>query len=669
MQVREAGSAAAEVPLGSLRRYTQWSLAAMAALPVLLPAVELVLRDLELSVKLATGIVLVAVGIEQWRLVLAGMAGLDRRRPGVVRAAAAAAAGLALWGAFASWSAASPVWALPFGMVASGAAIGIGERARRRLVGAACGLCAVVGAIAGLADEGARQAVGLAVVGGVMVAACAWIILASIWIWDMTLRLDQARSTAAELAVLRERLRFSGELHDVQGHHLEAIALKAELAGRLVGVDDDAARRHAADAQQLARTALGETRALVQGYRRTDLATELENAVGILRAAGVTATVTGSPREIPADCSRCSARSSARRPPTCCATARRSAARSSWRARARTSSCACPTTAARARGTAIRATDRASRDCGTASPPPAGAWTRRPARARLRAVGSRPRWRITVIRLLLADDEDLIREALVALLDLEPDLTVVAQAGDGERAVALAAQHEPDLVVLDLEMPHLDGVEAARRILAHRQVPVVLLTRHARPGVLRRALAAGVRAFVPKTTPAQRLSRILRDVHAGGRYVDSEVAASALTEDAGPLTGRELELLRLVREGMSAPAIAGHVNLARGPCATTSRPHGEARRPEPHRGGPHRLRAGLDLVARATARHGSPGGQAEVRGAFGATLTRPHSGCRRSQPPIDPEATAQPRSQAVPMTQKIAPSTSIWRTADPAPGR
>ena len=132
-----------------------------------------------------------------------------------------------------------------------------------------------------------------------MVAACAWIILASIWIWDVTLRLDEARSAAAELAVLRERLRFAGELHDVQGHHLEAIALKAELAGRLVGVDDEAARRHAADAQQLARTALGETRALVQGYRRTDLATELENAVGILRAAGVEATVTGSPREIP----------------------------------------------------------------------------------------------------------------------------------------------------------------------------------------------------------------------------------------------------------------------------------------------------------------------------------------------------------------------------------
>ncbi|ADB54032.1 response regulator transcription factor [Conexibacter woesei] len=169
-----------------------------------------------------------------------------------------------------------------------------------------------------------------------------------------------------------------------------------------------------------------------------------------------------------------------------------------------------------------------------------------------------------MIRLLLADDEDLIREALATLLELEPDLVVVAQAGDGERAVALAAEHAPDLVVLDLEMPVFDGVEAARRILSRRQVPVVLLTRHARPGVLRRALASGVRGFVPKTTPADRLARILRDVHAGGRYVDSEIAATALTEDACPLTERELEVLRLVREGLSAGAIADAAHLAPG---------------------------------------------------------------------------------------------------------
>jgi len=169
-----------------------------------------------------------------------------------------------------------------------------------------------------------------------------------------------------------------------------------------------------------------------------------------------------------------------------------------------------------------------------------------------------------MIRLLLADDEDLIREALATLLELEPDFKVVAQAGNGRAAVQLAAEHQPDLVVLDLEMPELDGVSATEAILAARQVPVVLLTRHARPGVLRRALAAGARAFVPKTTPADRLARILRDVHAGGRYVDSEIAATALTEGTCPLSPRELDLLRHVHAGRSASAIAAVVHLAPG---------------------------------------------------------------------------------------------------------
>lgn len=135
-----------------------------------------------------------------------------------------------------------------------------------------------------------------------------------------------------------------------------------------------------------------------------------------------------------------------------------------------------------------------------------------------------------MIRLLIADDEDLIRGALAALLDLEDDLEVVAQAATSTDAVRLALEHRPDIAVLDLEMPPADGLHAAKQIREQLETRVVLVTRHARPGVLRRALSAGVSGFVPKTTPAERLAEILRDVAAGRRYVDPDIAASALTE-------------------------------------------------------------------------------------------------------------------------------------------
>ncbi|MQA12951.1 MAG: response regulator [Pseudonocardiaceae bacterium] len=168
-----------------------------------------------------------------------------------------------------------------------------------------------------------------------------------------------------------------------------------------------------------------------------------------------------------------------------------------------------------------------------------------------------------MIRLLLADDEDLIRGALAALLDLEPDLRVVAQAADGAEAVRLATEHRPDIAVLDLEMPELDGITAAERLRGHGGA-VVIVTRHARPAVLRRALAAGVRGFVPKTTPASRLASIIRDVHGGARYVDPEIAASALTEQDCPLTARELDVLRHARDGDPVADIAASVHLAPG---------------------------------------------------------------------------------------------------------
>lgn len=169
-----------------------------------------------------------------------------------------------------------------------------------------------------------------------------------------------------------------------------------------------------------------------------------------------------------------------------------------------------------------------------------------------------------MIRLLLADDEDLIRGALASLLDLEADLQVVAQAATTTEAVDRARQHRPDIAVLDVEMPPADGLRAAETIVSELATRVVLVTRHARPGVLRRALAAGVVGFVPKTTAAGELADILRRVRDGHRYVDPDIAASALTETDCPLTARELDVLRAARTGESVRTIAQQVHLAPG---------------------------------------------------------------------------------------------------------
>lgn len=177
-----------------------------------------------------------------------------------------------------------------------------------------------------------------------------------------------------------------------------------------------------------------------------------------------------------------------------------------------------------------------------------------------------------MIKLLIADDEDLLRGALAALLDLEDDLTVAAQASTGTEAVRLAREHRPDIAVLDLEMPPADGLHAAEQIRAELPTRIILVTRHARPGVLRRALAAGVSGFVPKTTPSTRLAEIVRDVAAGRRYVDPDIAASALTEDDCPLTARELEVLRASRTGARSTRSPRRCTSLPEPSATTCRP-------------------------------------------------------------------------------------------------
>jgi two-component system response regulator DesR len=169
-----------------------------------------------------------------------------------------------------------------------------------------------------------------------------------------------------------------------------------------------------------------------------------------------------------------------------------------------------------------------------------------------------------MIRLVLADDEELIRGALVALLSLEPDLKVVADVADGEEAVAAAIAHRPAIMLLDLEMPRLDGIDAAQRLLRQVDTQVIIVTRHARPGTLKRALAAGVRGFVPKSTPASELATIIRSVAAGERYIDARLATAALTEEENPLTPREVDVLRLAREGLPSRQIGKRLGLAHG---------------------------------------------------------------------------------------------------------
>lgn len=169
-----------------------------------------------------------------------------------------------------------------------------------------------------------------------------------------------------------------------------------------------------------------------------------------------------------------------------------------------------------------------------------------------------------MIRVLIADDEDMIRSALAALLRLEEDLDVIAECRDGESAVEQALALRPDVCLLDLEMPGIDGVEAAARIRQRVPSRCVVVTRHARPGVLRRALSAGVDGFVPKSRRADDVAAVIREVAAGRRYVDPEIAADALSDERSPLTERELDVLRAGARGETIAEIAASLHLSAG---------------------------------------------------------------------------------------------------------
>ncbi|MGV4376092.1 response regulator transcription factor [Trueperella pyogenes] len=169
------------------------------------------------------------------------------------------------------------------------------------------------------------------------------------------------------------------------------------------------------------------------------------------------------------------------------------------------------------------------------------------------------------IRVVLADDQALVRGALAALLSLEEGIDVVGQAGRGEELVRLVEELHPDVALVDIEMPGMDGIEATRQIAAaHPEVACLIVTTFGRPGYLQRALDAGARGFVVKETPAEQLADMVRAVHAGQRVIDPALATEALFSGANPLTEREREILRLALDGGTVADIAARVYLSEG---------------------------------------------------------------------------------------------------------
>jgi two-component system response regulator DesR len=170
-----------------------------------------------------------------------------------------------------------------------------------------------------------------------------------------------------------------------------------------------------------------------------------------------------------------------------------------------------------------------------------------------------------VIRLLLADDQHLVRGALSALLSLESDLEVVAEVGRGDEVVAAALEHRPDVALLDVEMPGLDGIAAAAALReALPRTRVLVVTTFGRPGYLRRAMEAGATGFMVKDTPADQLADAIRRVHAGLRVVDPTLAAESLAAGDSPLTAREREVLQVAREGGTVADVASALFLSEG---------------------------------------------------------------------------------------------------------
>jgi len=172
---------------------------------------------------------------------------------------------------------------------------------------------------------------------------------------------------------------------------------------------------------------------------------------------------------------------------------------------------------------------------------------------------------VTLIRVLLAEDQAMIREALAALLSFEDDIEVVAQVGRGDEVTRAARAAAPDVALLDIEMPGMDGLAAAAALSRDNpDIKIIILTTFGRPGYLRRAMESGVSGFILKDSPADKLAQTIRQVRQGQKVIDPELAAAALTGGASPLTPRERDVLAASHDGATIAEIAAAVYLSEG---------------------------------------------------------------------------------------------------------
>ena len=386
-------------------------------------------------------------------------------------------------------------------------------------------------------------------------------------------RLRRADEEIERLAALAERERIARDLHDLLGHTLSVIVVKAELAARLAEGEPARAAVEMRDVERIGREALAEVRAAVVGYRAKGLRGEMDGARRALGAAGVEVEVQG---DLPV--------LSIAYESALALALRESVTNILRHAGARHATIRIGTGGVGRRSRSDRRRNRRIRSRGIRPYRDARA-DRRPrrfsparrlvghARAGVAAPGDderldRARLRIgrasVTIRLVLAEDQRMMLGALGVLLSLENDLDVVGTADNGDDALRLVASLGPDVLLTDIEMPGMSGLEVAAEV-RRRGLPtrVVILTTFARSGYLRRALEAGAAGYLLKDAPSNTLAESIRTVHAGRRAIDPELAADAWAE-ADPLTDRERQVLRLAGEGLANAEIAARLHLSDG---------------------------------------------------------------------------------------------------------